>query len=102
INDLHAQDAQLQMDALNQQIEQYKALQKIVASITQDASGLFTAAPGLFTPLPTTINIELQLAGFTLTATGTLAPGQQTPTSGTGDLSQQLEWQLRQTLGINS
>jgi hypothetical protein len=101
INDLHAQDAQLQMDALNYQLQQYQALQKIVAGITQDASGVFTAAPGLFNALPTTINIELNLAGYTLTATGTIAPGQSTPTGATGSLSDQLQWNLRQTLGIS-
>jgi len=99
INDLHTQDAQLQMDALNYQLEQYKALQKIVSSISQDATGVFSAAPGLFNAMPTTINLELQLAGYTLTATGTIAPGGQSVNSSA--LNQQLEWQLRQNPTLN-
>ena len=97
INDLHAQDAQLQMDALNYQLQQYTALQKIVAGITQDASGNFSTTPGLFQQLPTTINVELNLSGYTLTATGTVQPnGTITPPAGAGDVSDQIASKIRQ------
>jgi len=91
INDLHTQDAALQIDALNQQILQWKALQEIVTDISKSASGGFTVAPGLFNQLPTTVIAELQLSGYTLTATGQLQPnGYVTAASGSPSLGEQL------------
>jgi hypothetical protein len=73
ISDLHAQDNALQIAALDLQILKYTDLQKIVAGISSNG-GLFSATPGLFNALPTTINVQLQLSGYTLTATGTINP----------------------------
>jgi len=100
INDLHAQDAKLQVDALNQQILQWKALQEIVADISKTASGGFTVTPGLFNPLPSTINVELKLAGYTLTATGVVQPNGSVTTPSGPSLDDQLQQNLRNTLGI--
>ena len=73
ISDLHTQDNTLQIAGLQVQIDKYTALQSIVKGISQDANGIFSAAAGTFTALPTTIIVELNLAGYTLTATGSVA-----------------------------
>jgi hypothetical protein len=72
ITDLHIQDNALQIAALDLQILKYQDLQKIVAGITQNSAGMFSTSAGLFNQLPTTINVALNLAGYTLTATGTI------------------------------
>jgi hypothetical protein len=91
IADLHRQDEQLQLKALEQQIQKWTDLKSLVDSIFMQPSGVFTTNNPLLTNLPPIIvNINGDITGVSPLDPSTV--GQEIGNS----ISEQLTWQLRQ------